>query len=66
MVMMRKPFDALVSTANNENGWVNWLGLATLAHEVGSAIAQDLIGFSGLIGCEPDHSRRSSGVYLVR
>jgi hypothetical protein len=26
---LRKPFDVLVSAANNENGWANWSGLAT-------------------------------------
>jgi hypothetical protein len=35
---LRKPFDTLVSAANSENnGWVNWSGLATLLSDLTSA-----------------------------
>ena len=32
---LRKPFDALVTAANSENGWVDWSGLATALRGVG-------------------------------
>jgi hypothetical protein len=35
---LRKPFDALVTAANSENGWVNWSGLATLLSSLGHGI----------------------------
>jgi hypothetical protein len=39
---LRKPFDALVSAANNENGWADWSGLATLMGEISQGIASRL------------------------
>jgi hypothetical protein len=35
---LRKPFDALVSAANRENGWVNWSGLATLLRAAATSL----------------------------
>jgi len=39
---LRKPFDALVSAANRENGWVNWPGLATLLSEMTDTLADSV------------------------
>jgi len=35
---LRKPFDALVTAANSENGWANWSALATLLDQVANAV----------------------------
>ena len=37
---LRKPFDALVSAANRENGSVNWSGLATLLGRCASSVSE--------------------------
>ena len=42
---MRKPFDALVSTANNKNGWVNWSGLATQLASIDKTFAEKMNRF---------------------
>jgi hypothetical protein len=36
---LRKPFDALVSAANRENGWVVWSGWATALEAFGAISA---------------------------
>jgi hypothetical protein len=62
---LRKPFDALVSAANSENGWVNWSGLATRLADLAKATALSVQRLAGLATHPPDTTLRTSKIRMV-